>query len=209
METGTKAIGAALPAILGNATIETGSSELATTGSTRLNDRQLAEMERVANLPLVAPAPCDAAEFAKLMRSLSILPSRSDDDLTGKLRLNIYHRMMGQYPRSAIAYMVETALATLDWFPTPKQCLEILSGWLDRDAVEHKHRTAMAASAVRQERQARLGEVLDALDRRALDQEKIDALPDQVKVIGSERGFLRLHDDGIYRARPIPVPTNG
>jgi hypothetical protein len=143
------------------------------------------------------------------MRSLSILPSRSDDDLTGKLRLNIYHRMMGQYPRAAIAFMVETALATLDWFPTPKQCLEILSGWHDRDAVEHKHRTAMAASAVRQERQARLGEVMDALDRRALDQDQIDALPEQVRAIGAERGFLRLHDDGVYRARPIPVPTNG
>lgn len=205
----TATIGTALPAIMAGVTIETGSSELATIGSTRLNDRQLAEMERVANLPLVAPTPCDAAEFAKLMRSLSILPSRSDDELTGKLRLNIYHRMMGQYPRSAIAYMVETALATLDWFPTPKQCLEILSGWRDRDAVEHKHRTAMAASAVRQERQARLGEVMDALDRRALDQEQIDALPDQAKVIGAERGFLRLHDDGVYRARPVPVPTNG
>jgi hypothetical protein len=209
MTEGIATIGTALPAIMAGVTIETGSSELATTGSTRLNDQQLAEMERVANLPLAAPIPCDAADFAKLMRSLSILPSRADDELTGKLRLNIYHRMMGQYPRAAIAYMVETALSTLDWFPTPKQCLDILAGWLDHDAVVHKRRTVMAASAVRQERQARLNDVMDALYRRDLDQEQIDALPDQMKVIGAERGFLRLHDDGVYRARPVPVPTNG
>lgn len=163
----------------------------------------------MANLPLAAPVPCDASDFAKLMRSLSILPSRADDEVTGKLRLGIYHRMMGQYPRAAIAYMVETALSTLDWFPTPKQCLEILSGWKDREAVEHKHRTMMAASAVRQERQSRLNDVMEALYRRDLDQAQIDALPDQVKAIGAERGFLRLHDDGVYRARPLPVPTNG
>src|SRR5690606_25975961 len=137
-----------------------------------------------------APVPCDATDFAKLMRSLSILPSRADDEVTGKLRLGIYHRMMGHYPRAAIAFMVETALGKFDWFPTPKQCLEILDGWRDHDAVMRRHRTVMAAGAVRAERQARLADVMGALDRRDLDQEHIDALPDQVKIIGAERGFL-------------------
>jgi len=138
------------------------------------------------------------------MRSLSILPSRADDEDTGKLRLAIYHRMMDRYPRAAIAFMVETAMAKFDWFPTPRQCLEILAEWRDHDAVEHKHRTTMAASAVRQERQARLGDIMLALDRRDLDQAAIDALPIQMRIIGAERGFLRLHDDGVYRARPVP-----
>ncbi|MGR4893358.1 hypothetical protein ACIPPQ_20225 [Sphingopyxis sp. LARHCG72] len=160
-------------------------------------------------MPLVAPVPCDAADFAKLMRSLSILPSRADDEVTGKLRLSIYHRMMGQYPRAAIAFMVEEAMKRFDWFPTPRQCLDILADWRDHDAVVHKHRTVMAASAVRQERQARLGDIMESLDRRELDQGQIDALPDQVKQIAAERGFLRLYDDGVYRARPVPVPANG
>lgn len=160
-------------------------------------------------MPLVVPIPCDAADFAKLMRSLSILPSRADDEVTGKLRLSIYHRMMGHYPRAAIAFMVETAMAKYDWFPTPKQCLDILADWRDRDAVVHRHRVAMAASAVRQERQARIGDVMGALDRRELDQDQIDALPERMQQIGVERGFLRLHDDGIYRARPVPVPAHG
>lgn len=200
----TATIGTTLPAIMAGVTIETGSNELATTSSPRLNDRQLAEMEEIANLPLAAPVPCDATDFAKLMRSLSILPSRADDEVTGKLRLGIYHRMMGHYPRAAIAHMVEAAMAKYDWFPTPKQCLDILADWRDHDAIVHKHRSAMAASAVRQERQARLDEIMGALDRRALGQAAIDALPIQMRVIGAERGFLRLHDDGVYRARPVP-----
>lgn len=204
-----QAIGTTLPAIMAAVTIETGSSALSTTSFTRLNDQQLAAMEDLANLPLAAPTPCSAIDFAKLMRSLSILPSRADDEDTGKLRLGIYHRMMGHYPREAIAYMAEAVMAKYDWFPTPRQCLEILAEWRDRDAVEHKHRTTMAASAVRQERQARLSDIMDALDRRSLDQAAIDALPSRVREIGAERGFLRLHDDGVYRARPVPVPTDG
>jgi hypothetical protein len=161
-------------------------------------------MEDLANLPLVAPTPCSDIDFAKFMRSLSILPSRADDEVTGKLRHALYQRFMAQYPREAIAYMVETAMTKYDWFPTPRQCLEILADWRDTAAVEHKHRTTMAASAVRQERQARLADIMDALDRRALDQTAIDALPEHIRKIGAERGFLRLHDDGIYRARPVP-----
>lgn len=163
----------------------------------------------VANSPPPNIPCCDDDHFEKSMRALATLPSRAEDDIRGELRFAIYRKLLGKYSKAAISHLVETALTTLDWFPTPRQCLAILGDWRERDVVAHKHRTAMAASAVRQERQARLGEVMDALDRRALDQEQIDALPDQVKEIGAERGFLRLHDDGIYRARPVPVPTNG
>lgn len=211
MET-DQAIGTELPAIVANVTIATDSSALSTgTGSSvsRLNDRQLAEMEAVANLPAPSIPSCDEDHFEKSMRALAILPRRAEDAVTGELRFAIYRRMLGHYSKAAISYLVETALATLDWFPNPKQCLAILSGWRDHDAVVHKHRTVMAAGAVRQERQARLNDVMGALDRRDLDQEHIDALPEQMKVIGAERGFLRLHDDGVYRARPIPVPTHG
>lgn len=209
MRMGTVDISEALGKPMAGVTIETGSSALSTTSSMRLNDQQLAVMEDLASLPSAAPTPCSDVDFAKLMRSLSILPSRADDEVTGKLRHGIYQRLMDQYPRAAIAFMVETAMKRFDWFPTPRQCLEILAEWRDRDAVEHKHRTTMAASAVRQEKQARLADIMDALDRRALDQAAIDALPQRVREIGAERGFLRLHDDGVYRARPVPVPTNG
>jgi hypothetical protein len=166
-------------------------------------------MEAVANLPPPSIPSCDDDHFEKSMRALAILPRRAEDAVTGELRFAIYRRLLGHFSRAAISHLVETALSTLDWFPTPKQCLAILDGWRDHDLVAHKHRTVMAASAIRHERQARINDVMLLLERRALDQEQIDALSDQMRQIGAERGFLRLHDDGVYRARAVPVPTNG
>lgn len=163
----------------------------------------MTEMEAVANSSPPNIPCCDDDHFEKSMRALAILPSRAEDDIRGELRFAIYRKLLGKYSKAAISNLVETALTTLDWFPTPKQCLAILADWSERDLVEHKHRTVFAASAVRQERQARLNDIMDALDRRLLNQDAIDALPQRVREIGAERGFLRLHDDGAYRARPI------
>lgn len=161
-------------------------------------------MEAIAGAPPPSIPCCDDDHFEKSMRALAILPGRAEDDVRGELRFAIYRKLLGKYSKAAFSHLVETALSTLDWFPTPKQCLEILSDWREHDLVEHKHRTTMAASAVRQEKQARLADIMGALDRLALDQAAIDALPQQVREIGAERGFLRLHDDGVYRARPVP-----
>lgn len=207
-EVSDQAIGTTLPAIMAGVTIETGSSALSTGAErnvSRLSDRQLAEMEAVANLPAPNIPSCDDDHFEKSMRALAILPRRAEDAITGELRFAIYRRLLGHFSKAAISHLVETALSTLDWFPTPKQCLAILDGWRDRDAVVHKHRTVMAASAIRHERQARINDVMLLLERRDLDQEQIDALSDQMKAIGAERGFLRLHEDGVYRARPVPT----
>lgn len=141
------------------------------------------------------------------MRSLSMLPRRGDDEATGKLRVAIYRRMLGQHSKEAIMFMTERAIATLDWFPTPKQCLDILAGWKRNDGDVQSR--ARAATLVRDELRARFDEIMGALERRDLDQEAIDALPPKVRVVGAERGFLRLHDDGVYRARPIRVPNDG
>lgn len=152
--------------------------------------------------PPIIP-PCDADHFEKSMRALAILPRRNEDDVRGELMFAIYRRMLGHFSKAAISHLVETSLETLDWFPTPKQCLEILADWRCHETVVHKYQSTMAASAARNERQARLNDVMLALDRRELDQGQIDALPMQYRVVGAERGFLRLHDDGVYRARPL------
>lgn len=210
METKDQAIGTAHPAILAGVTIETDSSALSTTRSSaivRLDDRQLAAAEALANSPLPILPPCDDDSFAKAMRSLSMLPRRGDDEATGKLRVAIYRRMLGQHSKEAIMFMTERAIATLDWFPTPKQCLDILAQWKRNDGDVHNR--ARAAAMVRDELRARFDDTMAALERRDLDQDQIDALSPRMRDIGVERGFLRLHDDGIYRARPVPVPTNG
>jgi len=133
------------------------------------------------------------------MRTLSTMNSRVDDDDTGKLRSAVLRRVIGHYPREAIAYMVERAITTLDWFPSPKQCLDILAGWKRNDGAVQ--RQASATRMVRAERQARFDDIMRALERRELDQAAIDALPPRMREIGAERGFLRRHDDGAYRVR--------
>lgn len=202
---GTQAIGAALsPDILVGVTIGTDLPAPSMTKSpvaVRLDDQALAKVEELANSPLPALPPCDDREFAKLIRALdAALPRRSTDEVTGELRKRLYQNKLGGYPHAAVQFMVSTALDELSWFPTIAQCLEILSRW--RRADGDVQRQASAASLARAERQARFDDVMRALDRREIDQAGIDALPINIRVVAAERGFLRLHDDGIYRARP-------
>lgn len=210
---GTVAINEALGAeALAELIAETGSSALATTRSprsplARLDDRQLAQLVTVANSSLPVLPACDPEEFIKLMRSLTVLPSRGDDERKGRLRLSIYHRLIGHHPREAIAFMVERVLTTLEWFPSPKQCLDILAQWTRRDDAVRDQ--ARAAAHVRHEMRARFDTTMRALELRELDQTAIDALPRAMRAIGAERGLLRLHDDGIYRARPLPDVVGG
>ena len=165
----------------------------------RLDDQELAILDDLATSPLPALPPCDDGDFVELIRALTTLPRRADDDVTGKLRISLYHRKLGEYPHAALQFMVSTVLDELDWFPTIAQCKAILARWgRDDEAVNRK---AAAANLARAERQARFDDVMRALDRRELDQASIDALPEHVRGVAAERGFLRLHDDGVYRAR--------
>ncbi len=191
--------------VLAGLTVETGSSELVTVSSNvpRLDDQRMAELEAVANAPLPRPEPCDPAHFAKCMRSLSLLPSRADDETKGELRLAIYQRMLGNYPNGAISYLVETALAELNWFPSPKQCLDILRGW-NAPITEERRSRDLAANLIAREKRMRFEEAMEALERRELTGEALDALPQRWKLIAVERGFLRDNHHG-FEIRFEPV----
>lgn len=197
-----------LAAVLENVTVETGSSELATVSSNvpRLDDRRMAELEAVANEPLPRPVPCDAAHFAKCMRSLSLLPSRADDETKGELRLAIYQRMLGNHPNAAISYLVERALAELNWFPSPKQCLDILADW--REPVsEERRRRDIACNLIAGERAMRFEDAMNAMAARELHGEALDRLPERWKLIAVEKGYLRLAPDGfMVRNEPNRSP---
>lgn len=164
-------------------------------------------LEELASAPLPALPPCPDADFVELMRALTTLPRRADDDTTGKLRISLYHRKLGGYPHSALQFMVSTVLDELDWFPTIAQCKAILDRWERRD--EAVHRKASAANLARSERRARFDDIMRALERREVGQAGIDALSETLRIVAAERGFLRLHDDGVYRARPVSCGTKG
>jgi hypothetical protein len=173
----------------------------------RLDDQALAAMTNLASSPLPPLPRCDDDHFEKSMRAMSILPRRADDEVKGELRLHLYRRMIGHFPKEALSFLAEQSLATLDWFPSPKQCLDILARWTRND--EALQRQAAARRMVRAETRARFEDTMRALERREFDQAAIDALPEHIRSIGAERGFLRLHDDGVYRARPVSCGTKG
>lgn len=206
MRRGTVAISEALGnGLLAGMTVETDLPAPSTPKSNalaavRLDDQALTMLTELATSPLPALPPCSDGDFAELLRALTILPRRADDEVTGDLRAKIYRRKLGQHSHDALKFMVSTALDELDWFPTIAQCQAILTRWERNDNAVH--RKAAAANLARAERRARFDDVMSALERRDLDQAAIDALPERLRVIAMERGFLRLHDDGAYRARP-------
>lgn len=211
MRKGTVAISEALSGdLLAGMTIGTDLPESLTSASNapaavRLDDQALAKVEEIANAPLPPLLPCPDGDFVELIRALTILPRRSDDDVTGKLRVSIYHRKLGGYPKEALQFMVSIVLDELDWFPTIAQCKAILERWKRDDGAVQ--RRASAESLARAERRARFDDIMRALERRDFDQAAIDALPENIRSIAAERGYLRHHDDGVYRARPVPCGT--
>ena len=163
----------------------------------------MAELEAVANTPLPRREPCDPAHFAKCMRSLSLLPSRADDETKGELRLAIYQRMLGNYPNGAISYLVERALAELNWFPSPKQCLDILADWRE-PITEERRRRDLAINLIAGEKRMRFEDAMEALERRELSGAELEALPQRWKLIAVERGFLRdTHEGFEIRFEPV------
>lgn len=53
------------------------------------------------------------------------LPSRAIDDESGKRRFAVYVSLLTGFSNAALANMARRACETYDWFPTPKQCLEL------------------------------------------------------------------------------------
>jgi hypothetical protein len=70
------------------------------------------------------------------------LPSRAIDDESGKRRFAVYVSLLTGHTNEALARMARRACETLDWFPTPKQCLE-LAGEMPRPG------NSAAAQAIR------------------------------------------------------------
>jgi hypothetical protein len=150
----------------------------------RLDDSQLATVREIARAPLPALPPCSSAQFAAALRKLSILPRRADDDTTGEERVKVYARLLGSYPADAIGFMVRRALETLEWFPSPAQCLAIIGDWERRDGFNEARE--QARRALRSESEYRWAELRERLKLASygeieIPQAEIDAYPDAIK----------------------------
>lgn len=156
-------------------------------------------MKTIAQAGLPGLSPCDEEFLLRTLRSLSTLPRRGDDDLSAELRTKHWCRDFGGYPNSAITFLHDTVRRECRFFPSPKECFDILARWErnDKPARDRNY----ARNRVAMELRVRFDEAMSALSSRRLSQEEIDALPDRWKAIAAERCLLWALRDGTYVVR--------
>lgn len=164
----------------------------------RLDDAQLALCDRVAALPAPPLIPAEHAFLIQCMRTLSTLPRRAEDETTAKIRLGLFQRHFGHLSREALAHLTERATATCAFFPTPKECFDILLGWQRSDDAHRAH--GRAETLARREREARFDDLCARFRAGQVEQPEVDALSERWQRILVERGFLRMD----LTIRPLP-----
>lgn len=201
------------PATTNPVTTATGSSALSTAALSeqllnslpaRMTPEQETALEQLCRSASPAPqTPAGEAHYAKVMRCLSILPRRVDDELKGELRDALYERKLGHLTAGALNYLGDKALERCTFFPSIKECLEIAAEWkppVDTGLTLRNRALGM----VRNSRQLRFDDAMAQLAARAMTQPEIDALPEQWKMIAVERCYLWLHPDLTFTVRRDP-----
>lgn len=164
----------------------------------RLDDQQLAAVQSIARLPLPALPPAGEPHFLQCMRTLTLLPSRQEDDLSAELRLALYRKHFGKMPAEAWSYLVEHATLECRFFPSPKECKAILDKWDRTDGPARA--VSLAQTRARHELQARMEETMERFREGEVTQAEVDALPEQWRRIAATRGYLW---EGTYKLRPV------
>lgn len=120
------------------------------------------------------------------------LPAKALDEGAGEKRTAVYVSILRGASRKALEYMADRACRELRWFPTPKECLDILERY--RPPATQRETTLLVCMAFAQ----------DAFDRwlaNIRDGQEIGDVPDQWKRIAVEQFALRRLDDGSYVSR--------
>ncbi len=149
--------------------------------------------------------PASIEELAKHLQFLnSTLPRQAADADAGKKRTAVYARILGSFSSDALAFMTRRACETLDWFPTPHQCLEIL-----KEYQEPATDKQIALSLCQSFWQTRMDEFLTSLRDGVACQADVEGAPHQWRMVAMERGYLRLMDDGAFVIRSKGLAATG
>lgn len=133
------------------------------------------------------PTAATPAEITKHLTFLAAtLPSRSQDETSGKMRFAVYSSILSEYSNEALAFMARKACETLDWFPTPKQCLDIL-----RDYPKPGSEKELALSHCYDFWQGKFEEWVALIASGNATQADVDAVNRRWRAIAMEQGHLR------------------
>jgi len=169
------------------------------------NEQYRSLVAAIPTLSTVAEVQASPNQFAKIFKYLAdTLPSRASDEESGRTKLTVYASILGHFSNDALAFMARRACETLDWFPTPKQCLEIL-----REYPPPQTPRATAERYCFEYRQAQMEAFLNALRDGAATADILDGKPDQWLRIANERGYLRKMSDGSYIIRQKQIGSDG
>lgn len=161
-----------------------------------LSELSVGECDELRSIALAMPPehiPAEPRHLAKQLQFIeATLPSKNTDEQSGQMRTAVYARILGGYTKEALAYMTERVCRELDWFPTPRQCLEILAGYTPPTSRKDK---ALAICA--NHTQARFDEWLQGLRAGISD---LNGKPERWLRIATEQGYLRCVD-GEYERR--------
>lgn len=146
------------------------------------------------------PVPITPERLGEHLSFMSAaLPRQAQDRSGGERKLTVYAAIIGKFSDEAIAFMARRACETLNWFPTPNQCLEILAAYTaapgERDQALHYCQKFW---------QGRLEAFMAALAAGVADQAMVDEVPRQWRMIAMEKGYLRQIEDGSFIIRPRP-----
>jgi hypothetical protein len=146
-------------------------------------------------LPAREP-PATNEEFAKIFEYIAVMPSRNDDNETGRKRLAAYRTMLSEYSNNALAFMARRVFSEHTFFPSVKQCLEALSQYREPLSKRAKVINLCQLSA-----EDRFGQFIAAL-RDDQTQDWIDSHPLHWRRMAVERGLLRW-DNGVMVKRLV------
>lgn len=142
-------------------------------------------------------APVTQEQLAKQLTFMAAtLPSKATDIDAAQKRFVVYQSILGGYSNAAIKFMARRSCETLNWFPTPYQCLAILKEF---QALPEER--DVAVSYCQRFWQKRMESFLASLAADDLTDAQIAEAPDQWKIIASEKGLLRRMDDGSFIVR--------
>lgn len=142
--------------------------------------------------PPVSATEDDLIYYIEIMAS--VLPSKNVDMEAGARRVVAYAALLGTYSADALALMATEACRRLRWFPTPRDCLDILAEY--RPPVSDQE-TALRLC------QDYTTEQFDRWFANVSAGQPIGDVPEQWQRIAVERGVLRRLPGGpiVIRAK--------
>lgn len=87
--------------------------------------RELAEWAET--LDARPPAASERFIMARIEYLEAILPTRNTDEAAGQKRTAGYLAVLRGHSRGALQYLATESLTRFDWFPSPKQCIEVMA----------------------------------------------------------------------------------